>query len=74
MSWNKEGKKIFGLYMSMKEYPFFGTVIDSRVGYGKNPLIHHLVVLDEPMLVYGEKRDSIVVVKGRDLFSFCDET
>lgn len=73
MSWNKEGKKLFGLYMSMKEFPFSGVVTESRVGYGKFSPIHHCVDLDEPLLVYGEYRNSIMITKGKDIFSIIGE-
>lgn len=71
--WNKEGKKIAGLYMTMSNFPFVGIVIESRVGYGKNSPIHHTVKLNGPLMVYGELRETIIVSKGKDLFSIVEE-
>ena len=57
MSWNLEGLRVSGLYMD--EFPVSGRVRLSRVKYGGG--VTHHVDLDEPILVYGAVRDSVIL-------------
>jgi hypothetical protein len=43
----------------MGDYPFIGTVVESRVCYGGE--VKHTVELDEPIFVFGAKRELIMV-------------
>lgn len=52
-----DGKRIVGMYMG--EYPVSGTVYLSRVKYGGG-MAHH-VTLDNPIMVFGAVRDSIML-------------
>lgn len=56
MSWQREGQRVQGVYLD--QFPVSGRVEDSRVAYGGR--VKHLVVLDEPILVYGAIRDHVV--------------
>ena len=60
MPWNLEGQRINGLYMGL--FPYSGLVLDSRVKFGGD--VQHTVLIDEPIKVYGEVRDMILVSKG----------
>lgn len=52
-----EGQKVSGMYMM--EFPFTGVVTESRVAYGGR--MKHTVELDEPIMVYGAVRGTIIV-------------
>jgi hypothetical protein len=56
MSWQREGQKVQGVYLD--QFPVSGIVKDSRVAYGGR--VKHLVVLDEPIEVYGAIRDHVI--------------
>jgi hypothetical protein len=60
MNWNLEGLRINGLYMGL--FPYSGLVINSRVKFGGE--VQHTVLIDEPIRVYGEDRDMILVGKS----------
>jgi hypothetical protein len=60
MNWNLEGQRIEATYL--EEIPVCGRVELSRVTYGGN--VHHTVVLDMPITVYGAKRDRVIVDHG----------
>ena len=60
MNLNIEGQRINGLYLGF--LPYSGLVVDSRVKYGGD--IQYTVLIDEPIKVYGEVRDIILVGKG----------
>jgi hypothetical protein len=60
MNLNIEGQRINGLYLGF--LPYSGLVVDSRVKYGGD--IQYTVLIDEPIKVYGEVRDIILVCKG----------
>jgi hypothetical protein len=57
-SWHIEGARVEGRYMGV--YPFTGTVVESRVCYGGQ--VKHTVELDEPIFVFGTKRELIMVL------------
>jgi hypothetical protein len=57
MNWNLEGLRINGLYMGM--FPISGVVNLSRVKYG-GEVTHHMT-LDDPIVVYGAKRERIIL-------------
>ena len=56
MSWNLEGKKVSGSYLG--EIPYTGVVEESRVKYGGK--ISNTIVLDSPIVVFGEFRTRII--------------
>ena len=60
MNWNLEGLRINGLYMGL--FPYSGLVLNSRVKFGGE--VQHTVLIDEPIRVYSEDRDMILVSKG----------
>ena len=60
MNWNLEGLRINGLYMGL--FPYSGLVLHSRVKFGGE--VQHTVLIDEPIRVYGEDREMILVSKG----------
>jgi hypothetical protein len=60
MNLDLEGQRINGLYLGF--LPYSGLVVDSRVKYGGD--IQYTVLIDEPIKVYGEVRDMILVGKG----------
>ena len=60
MDWNLEGLRINGLYMGL--FPYSGLVLNSRVKFGGE--VQHTVLIDEPIRVYGEDREMILVGKG----------
>lgn len=57
MNWDLTGKRINGVYMGL--FPYKGTVMSSRVKYGGD--IQHSVALDEPVRIYGQDRDVLLV-------------
>lgn len=57
MNWLLEGMKVTGKYMG--EIPVSGKVRMSRVAYGGD--IKHVIVLDTPVEVYGEMRDTVIL-------------
>lgn len=57
MSWNLEGLHVTGMYMG--DFPCAGRVELSRVKYGGG--IQHTVVLDQPMQVYSEVRERVLL-------------
>jgi hypothetical protein len=57
MSWNLEGLKIEATYL--ETFPVVGVVELSRVAYGGR--VHHTVVLDHPINVYGSMRDRVII-------------
>ena len=68
MSWNLEGKQVFGSYLG--EFDVSGTVTLSRITLGGR--VHHHIKLDSMINVYGSERDSVIiehkyVTKIRDL-------
>ena len=56
-SWHIEGARVEGRYMG--DYPFTGTVVESRVCYGGE--VKHTVQVDEPLIVFGATRERIMV-------------
>lgn len=60
MNLDLEGKRINGLYLGF--LPYSGLVVDSRVKYGGE--VQYTVKVDEPLKVYGEVRDVILIGKG----------
>lgn len=56
MSWNLEGMTVCGKYLDM--FPISGKVESSRVMCGQ---VHHLVVLDRPMIVFGAPRSRVLM-------------
>ena len=57
MSWNLEGMHIQATYL--ENIPVSGRVELSRVAYGGR--VHHTIVLDQPINVYGAVRDRVIV-------------
>ena len=57
MNWNLENMRVFGTYL--EEFPISGRVELSRVAYGGR--VHHTVVLDSPIVVYGTRRDRVII-------------
>jgi len=57
MSWNLEGQRVAGVYLGA--YTVEGTVVWSRVKYGGT--VQHTVVLDQPLELFGNKRDSVLL-------------
>lgn len=57
MSWNLEGQRVTGKYLG--EILVTGVVTHSRVCLGNR--INHYVNLDEPVMVYGSERDSVIL-------------
>jgi hypothetical protein len=55
--WDLEGARVEGRYMG--DYPFIGTVTESRVCYGGE--VKHTVRVDEPLIVFGATRKLIMV-------------
>lgn len=55
--WNLEGLRVKGLYLD--EIEVTGRVELSRVKYGGE--VQHTVVLDQPVNVYGQARDRVLV-------------
>lgn len=57
MSWDLEGLCVTGMYLN--EFPVSGYVVSSRVKYGGG--VQHTVVLHEPIQVFQEVRDRILL-------------
>lgn len=57
MNWDLEGMGVTGKYMG--EFPITGKVRLSRVKYGGG--ISHHIDLIEPMEIYGNIRDSVIL-------------
>jgi hypothetical protein len=57
MNWNLEGLHVTGWYMG--SIPVEGCVEESRVKYGGT--ISHTVVLDSPIIVFGAKRERVIL-------------
>jgi hypothetical protein len=57
MNWNLEGLRVNGLYMGL--FPISGKVDLSRVKYGGE--VSHHIQLDEPIKVYGEIRERVIM-------------
>jgi hypothetical protein len=57
MGWNLEGMTVWARYLD--EYDIYGRVESSRVKYGGE--VQHTVVLAEPMVIYGQLRDRVLV-------------
>ena len=57
MQWDLEGLKIKGTYLY--EFPVTGLVESSRIAYGGD--IHHTVILDNAIEVYGAIRDRVIL-------------
>jgi hypothetical protein len=57
MGWNLEGMTIWARYLD--EYDVYGRVESSRVKYGGE--VQHTVVLAEPMVIYGQMRDRVLI-------------
>jgi hypothetical protein len=57
MGWNLEGMTIWARYLD--EYDIYGRVESSRVKYGGE--VQHTVVLAEPMVIYGQMRDRVLI-------------
>lgn len=55
--WNLEGLRVSAVYM--EEFPVVGQVVLSRVALGGR--VKHTVVLDEPIEVYGNMRDRLII-------------
>lgn len=55
--WDLVGARVEGRYMG--DYPFTGTVTESRVCYGGE--VKHTVAVDTPLEVFGAKRDLVMV-------------
>jgi len=60
MNWNLEGKRVNGIYLGL--FPFRGLVVNSRVMYGGR--VQHTIELAEPIKVYGDVRERILVEAG----------
>jgi hypothetical protein len=57
MSWNLEGLCIEATYLDT--IPVEGVVENSRVAYGGE--VKHTIVLRNPIMVYGAKRDRLII-------------
>lgn len=55
--WNFENHYVTGKYLN--HFPVSGVVELSRVAYGGG--VKHTVVLDEPIEVYGETRERVIL-------------
>lgn len=65
-NWHQAGKQITGKYMGI--FPYSGQIVDSRVKYGGN--VEHTVQLDEPISVYNDTRERILVnMKDQEHFT-----
>ena len=65
MGWDKEGKRVSGLYMN--QTPVVGLVTVSLVTYSGR--VSHLVQLDEAVVVYGTTRDMVILYEDEVLSS-----
>ena len=57
MSWSREGKQVSANYLGL--HRITGEVTESRVAYGGS--VKHTVLLDEPIVVYGTRRETIIL-------------
>lgn len=57
MDWNLEGQRVLGKYLA--QYPVSGQVEQSRVAFGGR--VHHTVVLDQPINLFGTDRDRVII-------------
>lgn len=57
MNWQREGQRVEAVYLD--QFPIAGVIEDSRVAYGGR--VKHLVVLDQPIEVYGAVRDRVIL-------------
>ena len=57
MTWNLEGLCVEATYL--EDYAVEGRVESSRVSYGGG--VKHTIVLRNPMMIYGTKRDRIII-------------
>lgn len=55
--WNLEGLCIEATYL--EDYNVEGVVENSRVAYGGG--VKHTIVLRNPMMIYGTKRDRLII-------------
>ena len=60
MSWNLEGMEVTASYL--ETYKVTGRVEMSRVAYGGR--VHHTIVLNTPVSIYGTERDRVIVEHG----------
>ena len=65
MNWDLTGQRIKGYYLD--KIPFIGKVVSSRVMLGAR--VSHTVKLDEPIPVFGELRDEILVRYEKDSYA-----
>ena len=57
MSWSLEGLAVEATYL--EDFSVSGRVELSRVAYGGR--VHHTIVLDQPISVFGARRDRVIV-------------
>lgn len=57
MSWNLEGKKVFGNYLGT--FPIEGIVTCSRVSYGGK--VVNTIELNSSITVYGAEREVVIM-------------
>ena len=57
MQWDLEGLKIDAIYL--EDHPVTGKVELSRVAFGGR--VHHTIVLDTPINLYGTPRERVIV-------------
>jgi hypothetical protein len=62
MGWDKTGSFISGLYLG--QFPFSGTVRESRVKYGGQ--VQHTVDLVNPIQVFGVIRNVVLIEETLD--------
>jgi hypothetical protein len=62
--WNRTNQRIRGMYLGQHEYD--GVVSQSRVKLGGT--VQHAVDLLDPIIVYGEQRNSILVNESEPFF------
>jgi hypothetical protein len=58
MSWDKSGTRISGTYYGIK---YQGIIESTRVKYGGG--IQYRVILDTPIMVYGDEREALLISK-----------
>jgi hypothetical protein len=57
MGWDLTGMTVWARYLD--EYDIYGRVESSRVKYGGE--VQHTVVLAEPIVIYGQLRDRVLI-------------
>ena len=57
MGWDLTGMTVWARYLG--EYDICGRVETSRVKYGGE--VQHTVVLADPIVIYGEQRDRLLI-------------